>query len=301
MKPITPVMPAQIEQPIFSNDLSFWPHFESDVPIDSGRRPGLREGQSDSMAPSRDKPKAPDHHEQATVRVHRNPGQKRPWIPTPIDQAPGSMKDERTNLAQVFEASNHLIINSQVQAFLTRLLDIRVPTVKIYANSQADAVAKAFDADAVTLEDKILFREGYYAPDDVAGLALLGHEFTHTAQASQQGVGRVAPQLYQAQEQAALCNEQKVIHHFSQPSPAQRPPGLSSTPLHPPRPSSTAPTTMPTPVKTALSSRDISGPMATKAAAVPEVQLSEQQLKFIKEAVYRDIMMRIKTDLERGG
>lgn len=210
--------------------------------------------------------------------------------------ARAASRDEpwRREIEEKIEPSSHLVLSSRVQDFLTNLLDLRLSAVKIYANPPADALTRQFKADALAYEDKILFRSGQYAPDEPAGLALLGHELTHVARGAP-APGPVTAEQYRAEEQQALSNEQRVLRQVTPPAAAWSP---ARTAVAPPQIVAAPPPVAQTvPLKTALSSRETATP---PAAAAPEVPLSERQLRMIKEAVYRDIMARIKTDLERG-
>ena len=201
----------------------------------------------------------------------------------------------RREIEEKIEPSSHLVLSSRVQDFLTSLLHLRLSAVKIYANPPADALTRQFKADALAYEDKILFRSGQYAPDDPAGLALLGHELTHVAQGAPNPEPVTAEQ-YRAEEHLALSNEQRVLRQVTPPAAAWSPARTAATP--PQVVAAPPPVAQTVPLKTALSSRETATP--PPAAAAPEIPLSDRQLRMIKEAVYRDIMARIKTDLERG-
>lgn len=191
-----------------------------------------------------------------------------------------------------------------VRNYLAHTLDIRIPTVRIYANQAADQVARRQQADAVASGRNILFRSGKYDPATRQGLALLGHELTHVArgEASHAAATAVAlPALpaqqgrtaWQSEEAAALQNEQHVLDRLA---------GLPETPRLAPLAfgqSSPLPAPAPTPraAATGRSLNEAGGREATPAAAA----LTAGQLQQIKDAVYRDLMDRIRTEFERGG
>ena len=75
-------------------------------------------------------------------------------------------------------------LEPQVQGYLSRLLDLRIPAVRIHTGQAADAAARRLNADAVSFGRSIMFRAGKFDPDSAAGLGLLGHELTHVAQAA---------------------------------------------------------------------------------------------------------------------
>jgi Domain of unknown function (DUF4157) len=55
-------------------------------------------------------------------------------------------------------------------------------TVRVYADSEANALNRRLDAQAVTRGSSIYFRSGEYQPATRAGLSLLMHELTHVVQ-----------------------------------------------------------------------------------------------------------------------
>ena len=57
--------------------------------------------------------------------------------------------------------------------------------VRVHADSQADASARAIDATAYTAGNHIVFQSGQYQPNTDAGLHTLAHELTHVVQQRQ--------------------------------------------------------------------------------------------------------------------
>lgn len=181
------------------------------------------------------------------------------------------------------------------------MLDIRIPAVKIYANQAADQVARRFHADAVAFGDSILFRSGRYEPSTARGLGLLGHELTHAAQARMRSAGPAAfdmpdtPEGAALAESTALANERRILNRLSgSPAPGQT--GMFSTPgsFSAPR----APAAKPPAVQTAATDRAVAGDTVTHD---PMDSFPSAQLQQIKDAVYRDLMERLRTEFERGG
>jgi hypothetical protein len=60
------------------------------------------------------------------------------------------------------ERSNYFFLDSNLKNFLAGILNIRVPSVKIYANQASDTLARQYNADAVTYKDSIFFKTGKY-------------------------------------------------------------------------------------------------------------------------------------------
>ncbi len=219
------------------------------------------------------------------------------------------------------ERSSHFILDARQRSFLADLLKMRFPPVKIYANQASNAVARAYKAEALTYGDRILFRSGKFNPQSPEGLALLGHELTHAAQSKfedRPGVIR-SSQHYDRQEREALQHESILLSHLSQPLAAQRPSVRSADTASPaPRPmpqrrprhemrSPTAPSSPHVPrqaamaqPKAALEDRRAS-PAEAGMLSPGSSELSESQMRLIKEEVYRDLMDRIRTEFERGG
>ena len=215
-------------------------------------------------------------------------------------------------LSQI-EHSSYRVISHRLKSFLGSLLSVRVPPVKIYANPAADALTRQFQADALTYDDKILFRAGRYEPQQPAGLALLGHELTHVA------VGRRSHSLgamsAASEEALALANEHQVLNH-GRPSPEPSFPGRSlSPPLRPLRPLPPEGSSQPPHPsqgsafpqvpsrgtgfvpKTAKADRPINSQLPSDTTRMPAPDLSPRQL----DQVYQYIKAKIRESGERWG
>ena len=76
-------------------------------------------------------------------------------------------------------------LDPHVQGYLSRLLDLRIPAVRIHTGQAADATARRFNADAVSLRPAASCSEPASSrPTARRGLGLLGHELTHVAHAA---------------------------------------------------------------------------------------------------------------------
>ncbi len=180
----------------------------------------------------------------------------------------------------------------------SRLLRMRLPSVTVHQNSATDSFLRRRRADAMTVGSRIYFKTGAFDLKSGRGLGLLGHELTHVAQHTR-GDQRVpaggrSRELY---EKTALANERFVLANASAPGvrSAVSNSAYRATPLPGASPAAR-------PVKTngplfAESSREVNNfsPPAPEPAT-----LSENDMMRIKEEVYRDLMMRIKVDFERG-
>ena len=213
------------------------------------------------------------------------------------------------------------MLDARLKHFLAGFLNIRIPAVKIYTNQAADRVTRSYGADALTYQEKILFRAGKYKPRETAGIALLGHELTHAAQVKMESPskpGQLTQPILDTQEQQALANEAKVWQHLSSPSQGlvQGKQTPFPDPIHPPVPGKSLAISRSRgsgsgnrqinqiqsgQPRTALSSRELNLPPETNTALSSSPYLSTQQLNQIKEEVYRDLMDRIRIEFERGG
>lgn len=230
----------------------------------------------------------------------------------PVTRSRSRSINEVDGLESKVNQSNFQILESPVQAFLSHILNIRIPRVRVYANALSDRLAKKYDADALAYPDKILFRIGKYDPHKVTGLALLGHELTHLEQFNRQDASSTLENSAIA-EVEALTNERKVfryisaqqeypdqfnsfgftpnIGHFTATSSRETQPSIPHV--------SESAQSLPLP-RAALSDREIGFSPPAPQAMNLVAPLSELQLNSIKNEVYRDLRQRLRTEFERG-
>jgi hypothetical protein len=211
--------------------------------------------------------------------------------------APAKVIAPATQLPDAVTQSLPLRLGEPVRSLIAGMLDMRIPAVKIYTNQAADQVARRFQADAVAYEDCILFRSGRFEPTTARGLGLLGHELTHAAQARMRSADPSTPDTPEAatqRETLALANEQRILNRLSG-YPMAVPVGRTSGGFS----ASQVPAVNPPAVHTAATDRAVTTGDGTMANQT--VQLSSAQLRQIKDAVYRDLMERLRTEFERGG
>ena len=128
-----------------------------------------------------------------------------------------------SDLPPEVDQGSHFLLDARIKQFLSGLLTLRIPTVKVYTNAAADTVTRQQGADALTYGQNILFRSGKYQPSQPKGMALLGHELTHAAQArlaTHPSARPIPTAAIQAEEQQALSNEANVLRHLTTPSVA---------------------------------------------------------------------------------
>jgi hypothetical protein len=211
--------------------------------------------------------------------------------------APAKAMAPAAPLPDAVTQSLPLHLEEPMQSLMAGMLDMRIPAVKIYTNQAADQLARRFQADAVAYEDSILFRSGRFEPATARGLGLLGHELTHAVQARRRSADPSTPdtpEVAAQEESLALANEQRILNQLSGypvPVSAGRTSGGFSAPQ--------GPAVKPQAIQTAATDRAVTAGDA--AMANPMVQLSSAQLQQIKDAVYRDLMERLRTEFERGG
>ena len=74
--------------------------------------------------------------------------------------------------------------------------------VRVHTDSQADASARAVDAQAFTVGQHVVFGEGQYIPDTSAGKQLLAHELTHVVQQTRAAAGHESNAAAEAEADA---------------------------------------------------------------------------------------------------
>jgi hypothetical protein len=211
----------------------------------------------------------------------------------PRGAAAGARIDQRLSAGALHGLARTL--DPYVQGWLSRLLDLRIPAVRIHTGQAADATARRFNADAVSFGSDIMFRAGRFAPDSATGLGLLGHELTHIARTQSD---RFAPPpdrtALDREEVVAIENEKRVLQH-ARGKPAKTANIAAMTR----ETSSRAVTRLPAP-RAASVDRGVAPASGDSDALRPSPELTAQQLGALKEAIYRDLMERIRTDFERG-
>jgi hypothetical protein len=82
-----------------------------------------------------------------------------------------------------FESQSHgQTLDSETRAFLEPRFGHSFGDVRVYADGQADQLARNYQARAFTVGQDMYFRDGEYDPSSPGGMGLLAHELTHTIQ-----------------------------------------------------------------------------------------------------------------------
>ncbi|MDX8147391.1 DUF4157 domain-containing protein [Lentzea sp. BCCO 10_0061] len=189
-------------------------------------------------------------------------------------------------------------LSADVTGRLRAVVGSDLPPLRVRADATADAVARAHGADAVTIGHEVFFRDGRLAPSEPEGFALLAHEAWHVRQNSTAASwDRATPGGRADEEQRAHAVEWSALDGGRSggasgfpdrhPVAGRVPPPVS----HPGSPAPAAPTTAT--AMTAATDRTAAPPVTAPAALPDAAELSE--------TIYRDLLRRIKSDVERGG
>ena len=74
------------------------------------------------------------------------------------------------------------LLDSATRAFFEPRFGYDFSAVRVHCGSGAAVAARAVDAQAFTVGNRVVFGDGQFAPQDTAGRRLLAHELTHTVQ-----------------------------------------------------------------------------------------------------------------------
>jgi len=194
-------------------------------------------------------------------------------------------------------------LDGNLVAEIERLLDRKLPPVRVATGTKADAAARAGLADALTIDETIHFRSGTFQPDRPEGLALIAHEMVHADAIRTLPEPLPRSAAAEREERGALAAEARVRAVLADRPPLQLGPlarpaqsRMDPHPGAPPDLSARPGTRRP---RAAESDRAL--PTADAMPKPPAPGLSEDDMREIKESVYRDLMERIRTDFERGG
>jgi hypothetical protein len=168
----------------------------------------------------------------------------------------------------------------------------------VHTGDVTDRLLQRRHADAMTSGRDIVIRTEKYDVQRPAGLALLAHEVTHVFQQERAGPPGVPAE---SEEQTALANERYVRDvaprgptlNGAPPPMGPNPPVLTAPPalVAPASPSATRP-------QFAEEGRPIDAP--APPLSPPATNLHSMELRRIQDAIYRDLLLKIRTDFERG-
>lgn len=199
---------------------------------------------------------------------------------------------KRLETLQQNRAQPKLLSPKTLQLF-SHLLQVRLPAVYMHQSEKTDRFLQAHGAEAMTLGSHVYFRRDHADLNKPQSLGLLGHELTHVAQQEPTNAWRNAGarHSHESVENTALENERFVLRQ----APFLN--GESFTPTN--NNTHSAPATAARPATTAMFASTLR-PVNESPSGNNKSILSDIEMRRIKEEVYGDLMMRIKTDFERG-
>jgi hypothetical protein len=232
----------------------------------------------------------------------RDPGPVRaalagPPAPASAPTVPAAADDAGQRLADRMRRGNPRVLDASVQGFLGGLLGLTVRPIRPHDDAAADELARRSSADAVSLGDDVAFRAGRFRPHEPAGAALIAHEWTHAA-AAEARPRAVSGAAAAAEESSALVNEHRAFRALTRPdAPVPVAPSARLSAL-PPAPAP-VPATAPRAAAIDRPGPGIVSPPHDEPTG--PTGLTDRQLAALRQVVYRDLMDRIRTGVERGG
>jgi Domain of unknown function (DUF4157) len=191
--------------------------------------------------------------------------------------------------------------------------------IRVHTDETAEAITHARRADAVTVGEQVFFRQGRFRPHEDEGFALLAHEAMHVIQAMRPGSAwrRATHASVEEEEQEASIQERNVLHARRTvallPQSARHPAQASRYPALPERQATVERSSirsgrglhMPEPAAASSAASTVYRPMTAPMGrstddATPLARLAPD-IEDLKRTLYRDLMMQIRVDLERGG
>ena len=192
---------------------------------------------------------------------------------------------------------------------LSKAMGINLPVVRIHKHHTANYITRMMGADAVSVGREILLRSST-AIEGVKGYALLGHELTHAAQEQMRPKQRPPTAAEErVREVTALTHERLLVNGSGQAGlSANSMANIASsnrsiksnhinTPLQAHAQSINQTSTTTPAMRAASQDRDIGSQLPTQTHSTG---LNTQQMKQIQDSVYRDLMMRVREEFERG-
>jgi hypothetical protein len=207
-------------------------------------------------------------------------------------------------IAEAPEQRTDKVLPVDVRARLEEVAGPGAAEMRVRVDPHADAVARAQRADAVTVGYEVHLRSGRYRPDTRDGFALLAHEASHvTALLGRGPAQRSAPGGTAAEEDEARRIETLArspiparFPRTSRPVPASFPPipagpgQRGSAPL-----ASAAPPNGSAPLPAAGT------PMRADTDRLTAAEPAGFDIEALRRSLIDDLMVRVRTDFERGG
>lgn len=188
-------------------------------------------------------------------------------------------------------------LDNSIQRRLSYWLGLRLPQLRVYSDSLLNELLDKHNAHAMTLGSDIYIRSDKYHPETTEGLALLGHEMTHVAQQYSEPLLPIINDTG-IHETEALNNEKLV--HLNMRSDITQGNRIAAAQENLEVKSNS-------PVKEYGRTVDTTPMFAEAGRSLPATEkpvtssvVSDAEMSRIKQEVYRDIMQKIRLDIERG-
>ncbi|WP_330231185.1 DUF4157 domain-containing protein [Nocardia sp. NBC_00508] len=214
-------------------------------------------------------------------------------------------------------------LSGDIVELLRPIVGPDLPGLTVHDDRTADGLARAHGADAVTVGDEIHFRSGRFAPQEPDGFALLAHEAWHAAAApgtaaawdrsTELGIAReeqAAGEHEAAASAAAGSSPSASAGRGSHGGPAMHSPSGTDngSAMHSSSGARIPLRSAPFPSGNSPATSEVTSSRAKPMAAHPERSMPIQtstapgapDLDQLSERLYRDLMRRIKSDVERG-
>ena len=195
---------------------------------------------------------------------------------------------------------NGSLLPPTVLRIFSRYLGQNLPSVRIHKSEAIDRFLDRRSADAMTIGSDVYLRNDRYDLTDNRRLALLGHELTHVAQqASNDASMPNHRHLNSGYEDTALANERLIYSHLNMPSRTIH--ALAN--VHPLATAASAASqisrTQSAQPMFAATHRSLEAPDKIPPGADTAL-ISDMEMTRLKDEIYRDLVMRLKIELERG-
>jgi len=207
-----------------------------------------------------------------------------------IDEKAGANKS--AVLSDISASDKVVNVPSRLLEFLQERLGSKLPSVAVHRNRWADQILAAKRAEAMAWGKTIFVRRDSPDTTTAQGAGLLAHELTHIAQQQEtrdwRAQGLPHPSSSEA-EPAALRNERLAAVSFpygtsydSAGRRSQAPAGAAGASI----------------AQFAADTRSQTSVTEESPQSPPGMSLDD--IERIKDEIYRDLMLRIKTEFERG-
>jgi Domain of unknown function (DUF4157) len=184
-----------------------------------------------------------------------------------------------------------LALPEAVRFRLREVVGREAEVLRPHVGPASEEVARRQEADAVAVGPEVYFARGRFSPEDVDGLALLVHEATHVAEFQRPGSDWRRETSVQRREEESLARGRELAVRAGKPTPPEpipsRAPPSPPDAVQPPAAPSTPP------AMAAAVDRPLEQAQPNGGSVVDAEEL--------RRAIYRDLMLDVKTDYERGG